>query len=254
VDADVVVAPDAVGRVRRALADDPAIDAVFGSYDASPRCQSVVSQYRNLLHHFVHQSGNPEASTFWAGCGAVRRSAFEAVGGYDEVRFRRPSIEDIELGYRLRGAGHRIRLDRNLRGTHLKQWRLPSYIWTDITRRAIPWAVLILESGHVPDDLNLKGDQRLSAALTALSGICIALAPWRPSLLVGAAVGFAGVVALNRGLFSLFARRRGLLFAAACAPLHVLYYLYSGASYALVWLAWRSRGFWARTSRPVPGR
>ena len=85
----------------------------------------MVSQYRNLLHHFVHQEGNPEASTFWAGCGAVRRAAFDAVAGYDEARFRRPSIEDIELGYRLRRAGYRIRLDRDLQCTHLKRWRLP---------------------------------------------------------------------------------------------------------------------------------
>jgi GT2 family glycosyltransferase len=254
VDADVIVAPGAVQHVKRVLSEDPAIAAVFGSYDASPRCQSVVSQYRNLLHHFVHQEGNPEASTFWAGCGAVRRAAFEAVAGYDEARFRRPSIEDIELGYRLRRAGYRIRLDRKLQCTHLKRWRLPSYIWTDITRRAMPWARLILETGHVPNDLNLKSDQRVSAGLAALAGLCVALAPWRPALLVGAGLGLAGVLALNWRLFSFFFRRRGLVFAAACVPLHVLYYLCSAASYALVWVAWRIRGFGARASQPVPGR
>ena len=254
VDADVIVTPGAVQHVTRVLSGDPTIAAVFGSYDASPRCQSVVSQYRNLLHHFVHQEGNPEASTFWAGCGAVRRTAFEAVAGYDEARFRRPSIEDIELGYRLRRAGYRIRLDRDLQCTHLKQWRLPSYIWSDITRRAIPWARLILETGHVPNDLNLKRDQRLSAGLAVLAGLGVALAPWRPALLVGAALGLAGVVALNRRLFSFFFRRRGLVFAAACAPLHVLYYLYSAASYALVWVAWRVGGLGPRASQPVPGR
>lgn len=254
VDADVVVAPGAVQHVTRVLSGDPTIAAVFGSYDASPTCQSVVSLYRNLLHHFVHQEGNPEASTFWAGCGAVRRAAFEAVTGYDEARFRRPSIEDIELGYRLRRAGYRIRLDRDLQCTHLKQWRLPSYMWSDITRRAMPWARLILETGHVPNDLNLKTDQRLSAGLAVLAGLGVALAPWRPALLVGAALGLAGVVALNGRLFSFFFRRRGLVFAAACAPLHVLYYLYSAASYALVWVAWRVGGLRPRASQPVPGR
>ena len=254
VDADVIVAPGAVQHVTRVLSGDPTIAAVFGSYDASPRSQSVVSQYRNLLHHFVHQEGNPEASTFWAGCGAVRRAAFEAVAGYDEARFRRPSIEDIELGYRLRRAGYRIRLDRNLQCTHLKRWRLPSYIWNDITRRAMPWARLILETGHVPDDLNLRRDQRVSAGLAALAGLCVALAPWWPALLVGTGLGLAGVVGLNRRLFSLFFRRRGLVFAAACAPLHVLYYLYSAASYALVWVAWHVGFLGVRRTQPVPGR
>ena len=54
VDADVIVAPGAVQHVTRVLSGDPTIAAVFGSYDASPRSQGVVSQYRNLLHHFVH--------------------------------------------------------------------------------------------------------------------------------------------------------------------------------------------------------
>src|SRR5262249_50067799 len=108
VDADVVVGPDAIARVGAALGRHPATAAVFGSYDATPVDSGIVSRYKNLLHHYVHQSGAAEASTFWAGCGAIRRAAFEEVGGFDEARYRRPSIEDIELGYRLRRAGHRI--------------------------------------------------------------------------------------------------------------------------------------------------
>src|SRR5262245_14313695 len=136
VDADVVVVPGAVSHVVKVLEEHPDFAAMFGSYDAFPRAKGVVSRYRNLLHHFVHQHGNPEASTFWAGCGAIRRSVFEEIGGFDERRFPRPSIEDIELGYRLRHAGHRILLDKSLHGKHLKQWTLRSMIRTDITCRA----------------------------------------------------------------------------------------------------------------------
>jgi GT2 family glycosyltransferase len=124
VDADVVLAPGAIERVQRLFADHPEYAAVFGSYDARPSCRRLVSRYRNLLHHFVHQRGHVEASTFWAGCGAIRRSVFHEVGGFDAGRFRRPSIEDIELGYRLRAARHRIRLDPELQCTHLKRWTL----------------------------------------------------------------------------------------------------------------------------------
>ena len=55
----------------------PALTAVMGSYDDTPSEPGLVSQYRNLLHHFVHQVGREKASTFWAGCGAVRRGAFQ---------------------------------------------------------------------------------------------------------------------------------------------------------------------------------
>ena len=57
------------------LREEPGIAAVFGSYDDEPGAPNLVSQYRNLLHHFVHQTGRTEASTFWTGCGAVRRDA-----------------------------------------------------------------------------------------------------------------------------------------------------------------------------------
>jgi GT2 family glycosyltransferase len=124
VDSDVVVAPEAIRRVVKAFEDDPALAAVFGSYDRRPRAPGLVSQYRNLLHRYTHQIGNPEAGTFWSGCGAIRRSVFVGVGGFDAARFPRPSIEDIELGNRLRIAGHRIRLDREIQGTHLKRWGL----------------------------------------------------------------------------------------------------------------------------------
>jgi GT2 family glycosyltransferase len=53
--------------------------------------------------------------------GAIHRSVFEEFGGFDETCFPRPSIEDIELGYRLRRGGCRILLDKALQGTHLNQ-------------------------------------------------------------------------------------------------------------------------------------
>lgn len=242
VDADVVVVPEAVRRVVRLFQDHPDVAAVFGSYDTRPRATGLVSQYRNLVHHFVHQQGNSDASTFWAGCGAIRRSVFLAVGGFDEQRYPQSSIEDIELGYRLRRAGHRILLDKALQATHLKRWSLRSVIWTDITRRAIPWSRLILETRRAPDDLNLKRGQRLSGGLVGLACVLLPLTALRPELLAGAAAALAGVVVLNRDLFAFLARERGVRFAAACVPLHLLYYLYSGLSYLGVWIDWRLRG------------
>jgi len=234
VDADVVLAPGALARAVRILDTRPEFAAVFGSYDARPRAHGLVSQYRNLLHHFVHQHGNPEASTFWAGCGAIRREIFLAVGGFDAERFPRPSIEDIELGFRLRQAGHRILLDREIQGTHLKHWKLRGVIWTDITCRAIPWSRLILNSRETPNDLNLKLGQRVSAALAALAVATLPLALWRVGLLVLPLAALLTVVVLNRDLFAFFRRQRGVAFAIACIPLHLLYFLYSLSSYLFV--------------------
>jgi cellulose synthase/poly-beta-1,6-N-acetylglucosamine synthase-like glycosyltransferase len=251
VDADVVIGPGVVRYVLELFAERPDLAAVFGSYDAFPRARSLVSQYRNLLHHFVHQNGSPEASTFWAGCGAIRRSVFQELGGFDGRRFPHPSIEDIELGYRLRQAGYRILLDKSLQGTHLKRWTLCSVIRTDIFYRAVPWSHLILERMKVPDDLNLKVGQRLSAVLVALASIFLVLAVFRFELLVLGAVTLLGVIILNRKLFAFFSQQRGFLFAARCIPLHLLYYLYSGLSYLSVWVGFQLKGRSSRGSSPT---
>ena len=231
VDADVVIAPGAIERVQRFFADHPEHEAVFGSYDARPACGSMVSRYRNLLHHFVHQRGNPDASTFWAGCGAIRRHTFEEVRGFDAARFPRPSIEDIELGYRLRAAGHGIRLDPGLQGTHLKRWTLGSIVRTDIARRALPWSRLILERGHAPHDLNLATGQRMSAALAGLAAASALLGVWRLELLTLSAAALLAIVVLNRSLYAFFRRQGGNRFATLCIALHLLYYLCSGLTY-----------------------
>jgi GT2 family glycosyltransferase len=234
VDSDVVVAPDALDRVREAFDTDPEVEAVFGSYDAAPRAPGIVSQYRNLLHHFTHQQADRAASTFWAGCGAVRRAAFEAVGGFSGRRF--DGIEDLELGVRMRRAGFRITLDKQLNGTHLKRWTLRSMVSTDIRRRAIPWSRLILETGWRPNDLNLRRGQRLSGALSSLLCLVVPLALVWPQWALVASAMIAAVLVLNRELFAFFFHRRGARFAAACVPLHLLYFVYSSLSYIGVWL------------------
>ena len=254
VDADVVVHEDAVSRVVRFFDEHPTVAAVFGSYDVQPEARGLVTQYRNLLHHYVHQHGQVEASTFWTGCGAIRREVFEALGGFDEVEYPN-CIEDIELGYRLRAAGHSIHLDRELLCTHLKRWTLLSTIRTDVFCRAIPWADLNRNRQLAVDDLNIRASQRLSVALVGLALIAFVVGFFQPWGLVVTGGLLLGILALNAGLFCFFARQRGLLFAAGCVPLHLTYFLYSGVSYLCVVAAGvvgRRLTDWNGPKRPAP--
>jgi len=76
VDADVTVPKDAISQVTAAFQEDPGLSAIFGSYDDEPFETNFLSQYKNLFHHYVHQTAKEEASTFWAACGAIRREVF----------------------------------------------------------------------------------------------------------------------------------------------------------------------------------
>lgn len=231
-DSDVVLAPGGLERGRAAIAQ-PGVDAVIGSYDDDPAVRSAVSLFKNLAHHHFHQRAGPEASTFWGACGVIRRESFWSVGGFDARRFRSPSVEDIDLGYRLRERGAQIRLDRGLLVKHLKRWTLLSLISTDVLNRAIPWARLSMERGALPAELNLDPSQRVAAGLAVAFAACIALAPfWWPALAACAPVVLAALY-VNRDLFRLFLRCGGGRFAVLGFLLQQLYYLYSLAGLLL---------------------
>jgi glycosyltransferase involved in cell wall biosynthesis len=245
VDSDCVVHQDALARMREALRSDAEAAALFGSYDDSPAHPTVVSTYRNLLHHWVHHRGPREASTFWAGCGAVRKRVFEAVGGFDE-RYRRPSIEDIELGMRIKAAGHRILLLPDIQCKHLKQWRLFGMVYVDVTKRAVPWTKLLIDRPGTGGDLNLEVGQKLSVVCIFAALLSAPLAWFVPYLASRLAylwlplALYAPVLLVNNGLYRLFLRRRGAWFALQGVALHALYFFYGGLAYAWVKLTHRS--------------
>jgi len=229
-DADVEIRPDTLAHIQRAFADDPGLTALFGSYDDAPGDPGFISQYKNLFHHYVHQRGAEDASTFWSGCGIIRREAFLKYGGFSS-RYQLPSIEDIELGYALKRDGHRIRLDPTLQVKHLKRWTLRSLLHSDIIARGLPWTRLILRERAFLNDLNLQTHNRVSVIAVYLGLLCAALAFWQPAFLIGSVLTAFLLLALNHSLYRFFSQKRGPTFALRVIPLHWLYYFYNGISF-----------------------
>jgi glycosyltransferase involved in cell wall biosynthesis len=231
IDADAAVHPDTLRRIEGHLTQDREISALFGSYDTDPPVRTLVSRFKNLLHHYVHQHGNPDASTFWSGCGAVYRDVFVSLGGFDaNLRY----LEDIELGGRMRQAGYRIRLCPDVQVTHLKHWTFRSLIYEDIWGRAVPWTKLIVHQRHLPADLNVNVGSRLSAGAVWFALLCVVLGFWLPWLWAGVPLAVLPLVILNFDLYRFFARQGGLFFLAGAFGLHVLYLFYSSLTFALI--------------------
>lgn len=233
IDSDVTVHSDTLLLIEKAFLEHLDVDALFGSYDDHPPRQGLVNQYKNLMHHYVHQHGEKEAFTFWAGCGAVRRDVYIKSGGFDEV-YTRPSIEDIELGYRLRRAGYRIRLCPEIQVTHLKKWTLASLIYTDIFCRAIPWTRLILQDGKIPSDLNLDNKSKLSALLVLFTLCCFLLGFLIPLIRWGLPVSIAFLIGLNKSIYYFFKGKHGIPFMLGAVLMHWLYLFYSSLVFVLV--------------------
>ncbi|MEP7356388.1 MAG: glycosyltransferase family A protein [Anaerolineales bacterium] len=272
VDADVALHASALRLAAEAFQADPALEACFGSYDDSPAAANFLSQYKNLLHHYVHQHAHRQASTFWTGCGAIRLATFLALGGFDAETYRLPSIEDIDLGYRLRRRGGEILLLKDMRCTHLKRWTARSLLQSDVFERGIPWTVLLwresrargsseplLATGdllRLPDpalarrpfalDLNLQTSNRVSVALTALLLASLLALPFVRAAWPVPMLAALLLLALNWNLYAFFAQRRGWAFALAAIPWHWLYYVYNSLSFGLGTFQYLTRG-----ARPV---
>ncbi len=232
VDADVEVHADALALIERRFAADPGLAAVFGAYDDEPADPGLTSRFRNLLHHHIHLTAAGPAETFWAGLGSIRRDAFEALGGFDAERYPLPSVEDIELGMRLREGGGRIELDPKIRGRHLKAWTPVTMVHTDFARRGVPWARLLLTGRRGTAALNLGWRHRLSA-LASLS-LGVALLARRPRAALAALLV---LLLANRGFYGLLARRGGPRLLAAGIGLHVVHHLTAVAALPAALLA-----------------
>ena len=231
VDADVCVHRDTLRKLLEHLGASPDLTAVFGSYDENPTASAVHSQYRNLLHHYVHQQSGGETGSFWAGIGAIRTSEFLNAGMFDDVKYRSPQIEDVELGYRLRQRGGRILLDPSIRGTHLKGWTIPGIVRTDLMRRGIPWVRLLLANGPsaAAGGPSLGAKDAASVGLIGLAALFVVL--WsvtrRPEFAVFVAVCVALSVALSSSFHLWLWKTRGPRVAVVSIPLYMLYHFTS---------------------------
>jgi GT2 family glycosyltransferase len=242
IDSDVAIHSDALERINKRFLSDEKLDALVGSYDDAPAHPGFVSQFKNLMHSFVHHSANRRASTFWCGCGAVKRNVFLAHGGLNES-YRKPSIEDIELGFRMLSAARKIIVDSTVQCKHLKHWTFWTLLQTDIFLRGIPWTELILRTGSCPDDLNLRWSERIAASISGLLMILLLLLTVQlcrgPALIpihhvgLGILLCLGTILIINRTFYSFLASRKGWRFSCSVFPLHVLYYLYSVASFVL---------------------
>lgn len=240
-DADVAVHTDTLWRIEMHFQENPEIAALFGSYDDNPPVRNIVSLYKNLQHHYVHQKGKRKTFTFWTGCGAVRRNIFVETGGFDEARAKRgrPLMEDIEFGMRMVRGGHVIMLFPDVQVVHFKRWTLTSWLRTEIFNRALPWSKLILANGEIPDDLNVERSGRVSALAAWLLVFFLISTFFIPVLWMGAGLSLFVILLVNSDFYLFLSRRGGVFFGMVSVALHTTYFLYSSAVFGIALVYYR---------------
>ncbi|MDG1978831.1 MAG: glycosyltransferase, partial [Phycisphaerales bacterium] len=236
VDADVLVRPDAITRLLEPLrrsGPDGSVAATIGSYDDRPEAPGVAATYANLRHHLVHHQARNPVPGFWTGLGAVRRDAFESVGGFDAA-FGRPSIEDVDFGLRLSAIGRTVEVVPGAQGTHLKAWTATGLWKTDLFARGIPWGRAIATHPALASAMNGSPKARVSILSISFAALftMLAIVAWVAGFV--AAAGTLGILAvvglgvwvhLESTLFGLMSRHRGRWTAIGGLGFHAIHHL-----------------------------
>jgi glycosyltransferase involved in cell wall biosynthesis len=248
-DADVELEPGTLRLVLEGFRGRPDLLALFGAYSKDCPRTDFFSRYKHLHHHFIHRTAPGPASTFWTGCGAVRRTVFLRLGGFRAM----PHLYDVDFGYRLTGAGYRVALLPHIQVRHHKPYTFRGLVRSDFWERAVPWTGLLLEHRRMFGGLNTRPSQVLSVAGVYLGLLAI--------LLPGGAGGRAAVSAgalvlvglLNRRWAAFCLRERGPGFAFGAALMELFYFLYSGFGMAVGSALWAARAVRAGLFRPRTG-
>ncbi len=131
-DADVELAEGALQAASTAM-EDPRVSVAVGLQSARSAFPNAASVYKNLWLHHTYKVRAKSVSVLYSSAVAIRRSVFDAVGGFD-VNYRRPNIEDSELGKRITEAGHKISIVPDIAFLHIKRYTLRGMVRTDFLR------------------------------------------------------------------------------------------------------------------------
>ncbi len=219
-DADTEWLPDTLAQLDAVLRARPDLDALVGSYAGRPANAGFVPRYKALWEFCVMDLRYPQRPdeafpmNSWAPRpGAIRRSAFTEVGGFD-VRFTGADLEDMELGYRLHAAGHAIGFAPHVRIRH----HYPPTARRELSAfaRRVVWWIRMARGRGVKLDSHGEGSASTAAAhLTGFAAFWLAPASvlWWP-LGAAALLAMAGFVWLNRTFLAAAWREEGRWFAA----------------------------------------
>lgn len=237
VDADVAIHRDVLRRFAVSFAERPELSAIFGTYDGTGEDSKFFPTYRTLVQRYTHEQSSGLVAAFWARCGAVKRAAFDEAGRFDEWRFSRSQIEDVELGRRLHALGHPILLDRAVRVNNLLPSTFSSALASDFRDRGVPWARarVGMPRGRPRDRIGLGVVERINSALlwialvTLLIGSITADTRW----VMTSGISLLPVLFVNRRLFGFLEEQRSFAFALASVPIHLIHQLTLGAALAV---------------------
>jgi glycosyltransferase involved in cell wall biosynthesis len=179
IDSDVVLGPGAIARVMGWF-DDPEVVGVSTIASEVPENPGFVAKYCAVSDRYVGENWDPTSTGHdrktgartcrWLSTrfGAMRKQAFDEVGGFD-VRFDRPCMEDAEFSIRM---ARKYSLILDLDAVHTHHW--PTNFWR-VARRTFLNSYLLICCCLPRPSRGSGPQQRLSAFWyrPGFTGICL---------------------------------------------------------------------------------
>ena len=124
IDSDIVIQRDTLSLFVDSL---KSYSAVFGIYTQKPGTDGLLTLYQNFYAHKSIRDTKEHTCMFYSYCAAIKKHIFLKVGGFDET-WRRPTVEDVQLGLRLCEKGYRIYLNKNIQVVHHANFNIKRFI------------------------------------------------------------------------------------------------------------------------------
>jgi glycosyltransferase involved in cell wall biosynthesis len=213
VDADVIIASDALPNLLAPIADGRT-EAAIGNYTEDITGLSFGTSYKQLYVACIRRRrAGYVVNDFWTAIGAVSRPVFDILGGFD-ARFSGANGEDADLGIRMTRDGHRILAVPEAVGQHRHGQTIGGIVANDWKKGAL--ALRQYQAGHRKMSDNLHATKRDVAAVLA-AGATLAAAAFgigldAPVALAGSLVLLALYAGARGDLLDCF-RRQGAWFA-----------------------------------------
>jgi len=244
-DSDIVIEKNTISQMVESLQNRPDISALFGSFQKNTISDNFFTVYKNLRHHFTHQNSRNNASTFCGGFGAIRRDVFSEIGGFNED-YR--VLEDIELGYRLHKANHKIYLDSSIQVTHYKNYTFWSLTKSDLMDRAIPWTKLMLTNKIFKNDLNTRTNHVVSVLISLIMFFNFLLIYIFPKTILVFIPLLAALLFLNRKFYLYILKETNVIFTLKSILMNWFSYFYSGIGLVIALLSFSKDFYFKRVS------
>ncbi len=235
-DADIVLPPNALTRIRETLDlydHRPDVAGVLGQYSEALPSDDFFTNYKNLSACYLYRITETQSPFLHTPIFCIRCAVLEEAGGFDT---RLTHGEDFRLGAQLGSRGFRFIIDRQINGQHLKRYSFSGILREDWRR------VRQLASIRLPLE-----ERRFSYRAHRWNRLISVLLP-------GMALASALLSVIDRRFLAVSAV---LVFGFFLLNLHFLFYCWKLRG---TWFASRAGGFlflemlWAEVALVIPGK